>query len=402
MKHPGNELLTVANRTPRILLVTRNLPPLVGGMERLNWHIARELSRYAEVHVLGPKGSASLAPEGIAIDEATSVKMGPFLLQAFFRCLRLARRWRPDIILAGSGLTAPIAVIVAKLSGAKAVVYAHGLDLTVDQAVYRRVWLPLIARAEKVIVNSSATRELALHAGVRGDRIRIVHPGVELPTTSEPRDLRDLAEFRRIHDLGPGKLLISVGRLTPRKGILEFVRDVLPGIVARVPQCTLVIVGDAPVHALAAASQSVESIQAVAREASVLANIRFLGKITDDELSIVYGIANLHVFPVQLRPNDPEGFGMVAIEAAARGVATVAYRVGGVPDAVAENRSGRLIEPGDALGFAAATIALLDQPLSSEDAKTFARRFAWDRIGRQLAGAIGLSVPIEDPASSPR
>ena len=25
---------------PRILHITRNLPPLVGGMERLNWHIA--------------------------------------------------------------------------------------------------------------------------------------------------------------------------------------------------------------------------------------------------------------------------------------------------------------------------------------------------------------------------
>lgn len=370
-------------------------------MERLNWHIAQELSRYAQVRVLGPKGSASLAPEGVAIDEATSVKMGPFLLQAFFRCLRIAPRWRPDIIMAGSGLTAPIAVIVAKLSGARAVVYAHGLDLTVDHAVYRRVWLPLIARADTVIVNSSATRELALRAGVRGDRIRIVHPGVELPAISEPDDLQDLAEFRRKHDLGPGKLLISVGRLTPRKGILEFVRDVLPGIVAHVPQCTLVIVGDAPVHALAAASQSVESIQAVAREARVGVNIRFLGKITDDELSMVYRIANLHVFPVQLRPNDPEGFGMVAIEAAARGVATVAYRVGGVPDAVAEDRSGRLIEPGDSPAFAAATIALLDHPLSSEDTKAFARRFAWDRIGRQLAAAIGLDVPIEDRASSP-
>lgn len=26
----------------RILIITRNLPPLVGGMERLNWHMAEE------------------------------------------------------------------------------------------------------------------------------------------------------------------------------------------------------------------------------------------------------------------------------------------------------------------------------------------------------------------------
>ena len=32
-------------RRPRILLVTRNLPPLVGGMERLNWHMAEELAK---------------------------------------------------------------------------------------------------------------------------------------------------------------------------------------------------------------------------------------------------------------------------------------------------------------------------------------------------------------------
>lgn len=29
----------------RVLIITRNLPPLVGGMERLNWHMADELSK---------------------------------------------------------------------------------------------------------------------------------------------------------------------------------------------------------------------------------------------------------------------------------------------------------------------------------------------------------------------
>ncbi len=43
--------------TPRILLITRNLPPLVGGMERLNWHMADELAKQAEVRVVGPSGS---------------------------------------------------------------------------------------------------------------------------------------------------------------------------------------------------------------------------------------------------------------------------------------------------------------------------------------------------------
>ena len=48
--------MTDAAKRARILHITRNLPPLVGGMERLNWHIADELSRRAQVQVIGPQG----------------------------------------------------------------------------------------------------------------------------------------------------------------------------------------------------------------------------------------------------------------------------------------------------------------------------------------------------------
>ena len=53
--------------TTRILHITRNLPPLVGGMERLNWHIADELSRYAQVQLIGPSGSAALRPSSLPL-----------------------------------------------------------------------------------------------------------------------------------------------------------------------------------------------------------------------------------------------------------------------------------------------------------------------------------------------
>ena len=60
--------------TTRILHITRNLPPLVGGMERLNWHIADELSRLAELRMVGPAGSASLRPAQV---EASEVPLRP-------------------------------------------------------------------------------------------------------------------------------------------------------------------------------------------------------------------------------------------------------------------------------------------------------------------------------------
>jgi|26BtaG_2_1085354.scaffolds.fasta_scaffold61922_1 phosphatidylinositol alpha-1,6-mannosyltransferase len=53
----------------KIRIVTRNLPPLVGGMERLNWHMADELSKFAEVKVVGPKGAAPLKPRLVPVHD---------------------------------------------------------------------------------------------------------------------------------------------------------------------------------------------------------------------------------------------------------------------------------------------------------------------------------------------
>jgi phosphatidylinositol alpha-1,6-mannosyltransferase len=92
----------------RILLVTRNLPPLVGGMERLNWHMAEELAKVADVRVVGPEGSAKLAPVGVEVREAPLRPLWKFLLRARALARREARIWKPNLVLAGSGLTAPL------------------------------------------------------------------------------------------------------------------------------------------------------------------------------------------------------------------------------------------------------------------------------------------------------
>lgn len=373
---------------PRILLITRNLPPLVGGMERLNWHMAEELAKHAEVRAIGPAGSAALAPSNVAIEDAPLSPLPCFLLSALWKALRVARKWRPDIVLAGSGLTAPLAWLAAKACRAKSAVYVHGLDLTVDQWVYRTMWLPIVRRIDCVIANSGATRKLAIGAGVNESRISIVHPGVDLPR-SEP-DLQVIADLRARHELGQRPVLLSVGRLSQRKGMREFVTDVLPRVVGIKPDVMLLVVGDAPKQALRAETQSRESIQAAADAKKVGGNLRFLGLISDAELQALYMMADVHVFPVQHIPDDPEGFGMVAVEAAAHGLPTIAYATGGVVDAVAEGHSGRLIRPGDTRAMVQAIVDSLDSKVSMRiSSKAFAEALAWPAFGKNLRCALG-------------
>lgn len=384
--------------TPRILLITRNLPPLVGGMERLNWHMAEELSKQADVHIIGPSGAAALKPEASTLSEAPLKPLPLFLLLTFFKGLWITLRWKPDVILAGSGLTAPIAWLLSKLCGARSAAYLHGFDITVNHGLYRRLWRPTFKKLDQIIVNSTPTQTLAVAAGVSPRDIKIVYPGVSLPKNPQPTE--SITAFKEQHGLTGKKILLSVGRLTTRKGLLEFVGQALPSIVKAEPDAVLVVIGEAPKNSLGAGIQTMESIQVQAEHSGVVEHIRFLGVITDKVLlATAYEAADVHVFPVRHIPDDPEGFGMVAIEAAAHGLPTAAFATGGIVDAVSENLSGALLPSENYIAFSEQIIKILRTNMPApHSCKDFAAQFAWKKFGENLRGALGI-YPAE--ASKP-
>ncbi len=371
-------------KRPRILLITRNLPPLVGGMERLNWHMADELAKHAEVKVIGPRGAAALRPKSVTLTEAPLKPPLLFLGASLLWGLWITLRWKPDVILAGSGLTAPIAWSLSKLCGARSAAYLHGFDITVNHSLYRRLWRPIFRKLDRVVVNSTPTKTLAIAAGISPSSIDIVYPGVSLPNAPQPAE--SITAFREQHGLTGKKVLLSVGRLTTRKGLREFVEQALPAIIESEPNAVLVVIGEAPKNALGAGIQTIESIQAQAKKSGVAENIKFLGVITEPQLATAYEAADVHVFPVRQIPDDPEGFGMVAIEAAAHGLPTVAFATGGVVDAVARGQSGCLVHPGDYSALSEAIVRMLvDAPCAWQTSSyTFATQFAWPQLGKKM------------------
>lgn len=373
----------------RVLLITRNLPPLVGGMEKLNLHLVRELAQELEVMVVGPAGCGVHLPSGVRSREIPHKPLWRFLPGTLRQAAILARRFRPGCVMAGSGLTAPLAFLAARTCGARAAVYLHGLDLVAPHRVYRSLWLPFLHRMDLCIANSRNTAELAASIGISRERISVIHPGVELP---QRLNTQAASEFRKMYGLGRKKILLSVGRMTPRKGLLEFVDRALPAIVEAHPEAVVVVIGDeAPDALLGSGKETAARIAGLAASKGLEHNVRLLGPCDDSVLASAWQAADLHVFPLRHVAGDVEGFGMVAVEAAAHGLPTVAFSVGGIADAVADGVSGCLLPADDYPAFVERVLELLahrHNTIAPGRCREFAEGFAWSRFGKQLRAAM--------------
>lgn len=371
--------------TKKVLIITRNLPPMIGGMERLNWHIADELCKNNNVYLISHKKAKTLAPKDVVFHSVPLDPLLLFLIFTFLKTLWVCLIKRPDILFAGSGLTAPITVFWAKFFRKKSLIYIHGLDIGTSNKLYNRLWLPFIRSADSIIANSSSTYELCLNKGIAKEKLHIIYPGVTFPAPIRNDQL--IKQIKQKYNLQHSKILISVGRLTQRKGLNEFIEHSLLKIVQAIPEVKLIIIGDTPNQSLNKNLQSKALILSTAKKFGIESNIIFTGNISDDALlSSFYYLADAHIFPVKHIPDDPEGFGMVAIESAAHGLPTVAFATGGIIDAVKNNVSGYLVEIENYASLTNKTIKLLKHPeiIHVEKCKSFADKFSWQNLNKKF------------------
>lgn len=372
---------------PKLLLITRNLPPLVGGMERMMHQFAHGMHQYAELTVIGPKGCGQFLPGEIEVHE-TSSSLGSFLVFSTMLAIRACGKSKFNLIIGGSGLIGPTLRILSWLFRRNTLVYLHGLDLVVDNPLYQLLFVPSLRGIDSVAVNSRNTRDIAVEKGIAAQRLRVINPGTNLP---DPIDSVSRLEFRQRHAIPFPRYLVFTGRMTKRKGLSEFLHRALPLILLSEPDIGLVVVGENPrdsLNRLGEEERILETISSLGLQKQVL----FLGKLNDADLDICYAEASVQIFPLVFVQGDVEGFGMVAIEAAACGTPTVAFELGGVADAIT-NRNGYLVTPGDFESFAKCTIhALRAGEPSPDQCLAHARQFTWQIYNEKMRALIDETV----------
>ncbi|QDS88332.1 GDP-mannose-dependent alpha-(1-6)-phosphatidylinositol monomannoside mannosyltransferase [Rosistilla ulvae] len=251
--------------------------------------------------------------------------------------------------------------------------YAHGEELNLQgsedggvMASRQHRWMArkVLCRAQGMIANSENTRRILTEQwNVPAGKITVLNPGVDTQTFCP--SVRNLS-VRYALGWNDAPVVLTVGRLQKRKGHDQMIRA-LPEILSAIPKLKYAIAGD---------GEERQALHALAAETGVSTSICWHPKVSDSSLLQMYQQCDLFALPNRQIGSDVEGFGMVLLEAAACGKATIAGRSGGTYEAIEDGVTGRLVDARSPHEIASATVQLLQDSTVKD---------SMGRAGRQRA-----------------
>lgn len=351
----------------------------VGGMENGVVNVinaTRDQVRHTVVTMTGRGPLSERLPASVPI-HCIGKRAGTDL-GAVLRLGRLVRGLRPDVVHSRNW-GAFDAVVAARLAGVRTVVHGeHGREAADPQGLdprrnrLRRLLAPLVSRF--VTVSLDLRRWLVITVGIPAHKVVTIHNGVDTARFSPA----DSSEAREALGLPIGATVIgTIGRLDPVKdqaGLIE----AFSGLAESGSSPILAIVGEGP-------SRPALEEQILRRGLSQ--RVRLFGERRDVATA-------LRAFDVFVLPSRAEGMSNTILEAMASGLPVVATDVGGNPELVEPETTGRLVPPGDPHALEAAlrgyvADAYLRRSQGKAGRERVIQQFSLDRMAQAHAGLYG-------------
>lgn len=300
----------------RILFISRKYPPMKGGMESYSYNLISNYEGDFEYIVLRKK----------------QIHLLWFYPYCLLFVLFNGRKF--DVIQLGDMLLCGIGWLAKKINPSiKVVATVHGLDITYANPLYRFYLNRFSYGFDSYVPNSTYTKNIAEEYGY--------HPCTVIPPATLgndiPKSILSRNDFCKKYGLPENSFIVStVGRLVKRKGVDWFIRNVLTNLENT--NLIYLVIG------------SGEMENTIRKSVNELHDnrVKLLGNVSDQELVDVYAHSDVFLMPNIYVENDVEGYGMVAVEAAAAGCLVIAAKIQGILDAVKDGISGILYEAGAA------------------------------------------------------
>ena len=351
-----------------VLHLGKFYPPARGGMETMLALICGKTEGRVHNRALvanDEHASVGETRDGVEVMRAGAWKRFGAVAVCPAMPLRLARERADLVVIHEPNPMGLVSYFLARPEG-KLIVWFHS-EVVRPSWRYRLFYRPFLdfalARASKVVVASPTLAASTPQLRAWRTKCVVIPYGLDLDAYSAPSDRPPGPERTRARPV-----VLFVGRLVPYKGatvLLEAMRGI---------DADALLVGDGPERA---------ALEERARALGVSDRVTFLGSVDDEQLSALYETCDVFVLPSITRQ---EAFGLVQIEAMARGKPVISTDLGtGVSWVNQHGQTGLVVAPGDPTALHDAIQELLADParrraLGAAAARRAASVFHVDRM----------------------
>jgi teichuronic acid biosynthesis glycosyltransferase TuaC len=275
------------------------------------------------------------------------------------------------------------AVLLGKYFRKPVVISARGSDINSYRSfpLIRRLLQHVLARANKVIAVSQALKQAMIQLGIPEEKIACIPNGVDA------KKFRPVpkVQAQRAMNLPSGRVILSVGNLTPNKGFDLLVKS-FGSLAARAEyrDLQLTIAGDGPVR---------EDLENLISALKLTGRVRLVGPVPHEQLYLWYNAADLFCLA-----SAREGWPNVILESLACGTPVVATSAGGIPEIIRSDKVGLLVDRNEA-----ALVEAIDSAFKKDWSEAalveYARLRTWDRAAHDVLQVFKSASASRDAAA---
>jgi len=353
------------------LIVTRNFPPDIGGIQSLMGGLSENLLNHGPVKVFTYEYENSNIYDnksGADIERIKGIKL--------FRKYRKANLIN-NFINSNPNIRALIADHWKSLelikTDKKKICLIHAKEINHDKGSFsnKRI-LKVLNSIDHVVSNSKYTKDLAIGRGVNSNKITVINPGIYPIKEIDKKILNGVENLLK----NKNPRLITVSRLDKRKNhekiimALRNLKQIYPNII----------------YTCVGYGEEENNIKSLVKELNLEDQFLFLKDISQDMKNALVSKSNLFVMPTIIYKKSVEGFGIAFAEAAQYGIPSIGGIDGGASDAIEDGKSGKICDGNNLDEIYSNINELLTNNSYLEFgkyAKSYVKKFEWKNIIEQ-------------------
>jgi len=354
------------------VVVTRNFPPDIGGMQILMGGLSESLLNHGPVKVFTfehQKANDFDSKSSMSIERVKGLKL--------FRKFRKANLIN-EFINNNKNIRALIAdhwkslelIKIDNLKKTKTICLLHSKEINheVGSSLNKRV-LKSTNNADFIVANSNFTKNLAIKIGINASKISVIFPGI-----TKPEEVENSYQIKAKKIFGDSfPKIITVSRLDKRKGhdkILMLIKN----LKTKFPKIKYVSIGF---------GKEEKNLLKLSKELGLDNEVIFLKDIEYKLKIALISESNLYLMPSRIEKKSVEGFGISFVEAASYGVGSIGGKDGGASDAIDHKKTGLICDGNDLNSIYDSVLNFFKNEnfiKYGNNAKEFSKDFHWSKI----------------------